>query len=346
MQQPQPQSPSDARILVVGAGAVGGLTAALMRKRGYRVALVCKYMATADIANGRGIRITGVLGDHLITVPSVADPVELQDMYDLCFIATKAYDLTEAARSVLPYLKKDALVATMQDGMAMEELAAAVGRERTVGCAIGFGVTLLQTCDVEMTSCGQVLLGKLDGTVPPLLETMRDALSSVVPAQITTQIEMDLYAKLLVNACITSLGAITGLKLGQLLLRRRARRIFLAVLREGVQVADAMGMRLLPYAGMLDFYKVTGRKGLLGWLYRSWVVRAMGMNFARLKSSALQSLERGRPTEIDYLNGYIIRKGKVMGVPTPANDALVQMLRDIERGIIAIKVKNLYQLTI
>lgn len=341
MHSSRPTPPSDARILIVGAGAIGALTAAFMRMRGYRVTLVCKYMAVADLANGRGIRITGVQGDHLVTVPSVADPAELQDMYDLCFMATKAYDLTEAAKSVLSFLKKDALVATMQDGMAVEELAAAVGRERTVGCAIGFGATLLQPCDVEMTSGGQVLLGKLDGTVPPLLEVMRDVLSCVVPAQISARIEVELYAKLLVNACITSLGAVTGLRLGELMFLGRARRISLCILREGLQVADAMGITVPPYGGRLDFYRLVRRNGFWSRMYRLWIVQSMKGKFARMKSSALQSLERGKPTEIDYLNGYIVRKGEELGVPTPANAALVQLIRNIEQGVTAIKVKNL-----
>ena len=96
------------RIVVVGAGAIGGVTAALMKQGGSDVTLVCKHQEIADIASGRGLHITGVKGEHTVHLNAVADIAELDGTYDVALIATKAYDMPACARALMPYLKDDA----------------------------------------------------------------------------------------------------------------------------------------------------------------------------------------------------------------------------------------------
>ena len=90
------------RIVVVGAGAIGGVTAALMKQGGSDVTLVCKHQEIADIASGRGLHITGVKGEHTVHLNAVADIAELDGTYDVALIATKAYDMPACARARWP----------------------------------------------------------------------------------------------------------------------------------------------------------------------------------------------------------------------------------------------------
>ena len=329
------------RICVIGAGAIGGVTAALMTRAGWDVTLVTKHPEIADISNGPGLRITGVRGEHSIRVPAVAGVEQLEGTFDLCLIATKAYDMPDCARRMLEHLDEDSLVVSMQNGICTDALADVVGVRRTVGCVIGFGATMKAPGVLEMTSTGEFIIGLVDKSRPPLLRTLHEALMSVVPARMSEDIYAELYSKLIVNACITALGAVCGLYLGEMMGRKDARRIFLGVIDEGVRVASAMHLTIPPYGGRLDYHQLMAGDGVLDRFRRHMMIRIVGLKYHRLKSSSLQSLERGRPTETDYFNGYIVRKGLELGVACPVNERLTQLVREIESGERKICTANL-----
>lgn len=328
------------RIVVIGAGAIGGVTAALMKQGGSDVTLVCKHQEIADIASGRGLHITGVRGEHMVNLDAVADIAELDGTYDVALIATKAYDMPACARALLPYLKDNSLVLSLQNGICTDALASVVGKERTVGCVIGWGATMLGPGELAVTSKGEFLIGRISGD-QEALEPIRRAMNAAAPTVITPDIYAELYSKLIVNSCITSLGAICGLHLGEMLKRRRARDIFLAIIGEAMDVAHAMKLQVPPFGGKLDYEKLMHGDTPLDSLRRHVMIRLVGMKYSKLKSSSLQSLERGRPTEIDYFNGYIARKGQELHVDCPVNQRLVTMIKEIEHHAREINVKNL-----
>lgn len=330
------------RVAVIGAGAIGGITAAFMAQAGVDVHLVCKHMEIADLAGGRGLHITGHKGEHTIPVHAVASIAELHGQFDLCLIATKAYDMPACAREMLPLLKPDALVVSLQNGVCTDALAQVVGRERTVGCVIGWGATMHGVGELEMTSGGDFIIGMMAGCASPRMEALRLALSHVTETRVSDNIYAELYSKLIVNACITSLGAICGLRLGEMMRRRQARKIFLAIIGEGVDVARAMRLEVPPFGGKLDYFKLMRGASPIDNLRRHTMIRIVGVKYKRLKSSSLQSLERGRPTEIDYFNGYIAQKGAEMGVACPINERLTAMVKEIENGSRRIEEKNLF----
>lgn len=329
------------RIVVIGAGAIGGVTAALMKQGGSDVTLVCKHQEIADIASGRGLYITGVRGEHMVHLDAVADIAELDGTYDVALIATKAYDMPACARALLPYLKDNSLVLSLQNGICTDALASVVGKERTVGCVIGWGATMLGPGELAVTSKGEFLIGRISGD-QEALEPIRRAMNAAAPTVITPDIYAELYSKLIVNSCITSLGAICGLYLGQMLRRSQARRIFLGIIREAMDVAHAQGLKVPPFGGRLDYDKLLAGDGALDNLRRHAMILLVGLKYRRLKSSSLQSLERGRPTEIDYFNGFIAQKGEELGVDCPINRRLTVMIKEIEGDKRSIKVANLY----
>ncbi|MDD3214084.1 MAG: 2-dehydropantoate 2-reductase [Eubacteriales bacterium] len=329
------------RIVVIGAGAIGGITAALLRKGGNDVTLVCKHQELATLIAGRGLHITGVRGDFTLPVHAVAAVEELSGLFDVALIATKAYDMPAAARALLPFLRKDTPVLSLQNGICTDALAAVVGRERTVGCVIGWGATMKGPAELEMTSTGDFIIGKIEGEQASL-EPVKAALSSVVETEISENILAELYSKLIVNSCITSLGAICGLKLGEMMKRKQARKIFLAVIAEAVAVAHAMKLTVPPFGGKLDYDKLMRGNSPLDHFRRHLTIYIVGLKYKNLKSSSLQSLERGRPTEIDYFNGYIAGKGEELGVPCPVNRRLTDMVKEIEGRKRSIKEENLF----
>jgi 2-dehydropantoate 2-reductase len=324
--------PEQLKIAIIGAGAIGGITAAYFAKAAMDVELVCKHPETADAANSGNLTVRGVRGEWRARIKAVREIEDLSGSKDIVMIATKAYDLQDAARRALPFLKPDTLVVSLQNGICTDALAEVVGAERTVGCVIGWGATMLSRTELELTSEGEFVVGAIHPGLEDKLESLKQALEDVMPTRVSADIICELYSKMVVNACITSLGAICGLTLGAMMRIGKAREIFLAIISEAIAVADAMGIKVPPFGGKLDYYSLVRSKGFFGNLKNHLIIRIVGIKYRRLKSSSLQSLQRGKPTEIDYFNGYIARKGAELGVPTPLNDAVVKMIKEIEAG--------------
>ena len=112
-----------AKIAVIGAGAIGGITAAFIREAGWDPVLVCKHQEVADLAQTQGLHITGVRGEHHFTVRAVANITDLDGPQDLVLLATKANDCVDAARELLPFTTPETTVVSMQNGISEDKLA-------------------------------------------------------------------------------------------------------------------------------------------------------------------------------------------------------------------------------
>lgn len=331
------------RILVVGAGAVGGITAAILAREQYDIWLVAKYPELAEKIRSEGIDVSGYCGDFRMIVPAVAKAAELSGKFDYVFMATKADAMVKATREILPFIHEQSKVVSMQNGICEEALASVVGRIRTIGCVVGWGGTMIAPGKVEMTSGGEFVTGNWDRDKDEKLEEVASILRHILPTETSHEIFSHLYSKLIINSCISTLGAISGLFLGDMLSKRYIRNIFIEIIREAIMVADAMELKVKPYAGKLDFYQFL-KSGILASFKRHLTIRVIGFKYRKLKSSSLQSLERGRKTEIDFFNGYISSKGKEFYVSTPVNIRLTRMVQEIENGIRSISVKSLEEI--
>ncbi len=326
----------DLSFLVLGAGAIGGITAALMKSRGYDVEIVCKYDDYALLISGKGLNIKGVCGEHTVTIPAYSSVSQVKDKKDVILHATKATDMKTAAESALSVLKENGFFVSMQNGICEDELMNVTGPGKVIGCVTGWGATMESPGNLVMTSAGDFIIGYPDRKPDDYLSLVSEALSSVVPVRITDNIMGHLYSKLIINSCITSLGAICGLYLGKMLLLSKARKIFIETIREAMMVAEKMNIRTEVFAGKLDFGKFVRGDDLISHFRRHLMILIIGFKYRRLKSSSLQSLERGKPSEIDYLNGFIVRNADKLGVRVPVSAAVTIMIHEIEqkkRGI-------------
>lgn len=322
----------ETRICIIGGGAIGGVVAGMLKCEGYQIQMVVKHAEFAEKISSRGVEIKGKCRNFSIPVPSVARPDELSGTFDYVLIATKADGMVEAAREILPILDENSRVVSMQNGICEEMLAHVVGEERTIGCVVGFGCTMHTPGEVEMTSGGEIIIGNWNREPDEKLEQLAVILGHVVKTRTTHEILPELYSKLIINSCITTLGVVSGQYLGEMLVKRKARNLFIEVIREAVEVAGAMGITVPPgAAGKLDYYRFLA-PGPLSGLKRHLTIRVIGMKYRKLKSSSLQSLERGRKTEVDIYNGYIASKGRELGVATPVNAQLTRMVGEIEQG--------------
>ena len=315
-------------ILIFGAGAVGGIMAGILKDKGYDVTLIAKHEDLAKKISDEGLEISGYCGSIKTIIPTVANVTQIRRRPDYVLLAIKAPDMPEAAKVIRPLLIEESLVVSMQNGIVEEELASIVGKDRTVGCVTGWGATLLEDNKMEMTSSGEFVIGYLDRQPDERLNELASVLENILPVNQTDKILENLYSKLIINSCVSTVGAICGLPLGKMLRKKMYRSLFLDIIREAIHVADAMQITVPDYAGKLNYYKLLKSSKLFQHTY----LRLFGYKYRRLKSSSLQSLERGKKTEVRYFNGYIASKGMELGVPTPVNSRMVDLVEEIEAG--------------
>jgi 2-dehydropantoate 2-reductase len=268
----------------------------------------------------------------------------LEGEFDYVLIATKGDALEHAAMGILPCLSKDSRVVSMQNGICVDILAEVVGMERAIGCVVGWAGNLIEPGKVRMTSGGECVLGNWKREPDEKLSALAKIMEQVIPTRTTGDILSELYSKLIINSCISTLGVLSGLYLGEILRIRRVRKIIMEMIRESMQVAEAMRIRVAPGAqGKLDYYKFVA-PGFLSDLKRHLTIRVVGIKYRKHKSYNLQRLARGRKTEVEYYNGYIADRGREFGVPTPVHAQLTQMVHEIEEGKRQISPANFQEL--
>lgn len=168
----------DVRIAVVGAGAIGGVTAAFLKIGGWNPQLVCKHQQIVDQARAEGLKISGIRGNHTVKLEAVKDISDFTASLDLVFLATKGTDCLQAAEALLPCLKKDAVVVSLQNGICEDDLGTVLGRERVMGCVVGWGASMTGPGRLEVTSKGEFVIGNIDNLKDenlPFVRKMLDA---------------------------------------------------------------------------------------------------------------------------------------------------------------------------
>lgn len=333
------------RTLLVGAGAIGGTVAVLMKEAGFDIDIMEINAERARDIRENGIFLTGAKGDHNVKFDAYGSADELSGIYDFVIIATKYQALIPAAKSILPCIGDDTLVVSMQNGICVDSLAELVGQHRAVGIMIGFGATMTSPNHNIMTSLGEFYIGTGDGSHTPKLDELKRMYDAVLPTEITDRIRDRLWSKLIINSCINSIAAITGKTLGTIAQDNRAVQIFLKIVREGMTTARAMGLKVPKYGKLLDY-------NLLMLADADWYNKVAGLivkmvvkaKYKDVRPSTLQSLERGEITEIDMFNGYIAARAAENNVPAPVCETLTRMVHEIERGEREISVDNLKEL--
>jgi len=325
-------------VLVVGPGALGTFLAARLAANGRPVAVACRTSRTADEIAARGLIAEDHRGRRVVAeVPAVVAPEELQQEPGVVVLATKCGDAAQALATWLPHVPDDAVVVGMQNGLMAETLAP-MAPGRYIDTVVHFPAQLEAPGHSLQTGPGGFTVGVWpDPQVGPgtedqaraVVATLRDA----APTDATDNIRGAKWTKLVVNSCITSLGVVTGRPLGALLKDRRARAAFIGIATEGHRVGIAEGVRFAPVQGFVpQRFSLADRDGGLRRAYLHQLLRIVGARYRRHRSSSLQSLARGHRTEVDFLNGVIVRHGRAHSIETPVDRVVVDIVHDIERG--------------
>jgi len=303
------------KVCVVGCGAVGSLfAAALAQVDGVEVWAYDLAQAHVDAINARGLRLTGAGDVRATGIRATSDASELPAC-DFGLVATKAMH-TEAAIAATAHAFRDGCVASVQNGVGNEEtIAAHVGRVIR-GTTFPAG-KILEPGLVQWDVRGDTTLGPFEPSPAPDAEIERLAAACTaggMPTQAVADARGAQWRKVIFNASTNPVGALTGLTHGRVCELPPLRAFVSGLVDEGKAVAAAQGI-------VLD----ADPEDLIDHAARPEVAYDH-------KASMLQDVEARRQTEVDYLNGGIVRFGREHGVPTPLNEAVVALVKGVERG--------------
>jgi 2-dehydropantoate 2-reductase len=310
------------RVAVIGAGAVGCTIAALLSRAGHDVTVTARG-AQLEAIREHGIELSGVWGSFIARVE--ASEI-LQSGPELIFVTTKAQDAETALRANAEFL--DGLpVVVVQNGLGSVASAQRVLRRADiVGALALYAASYLSPGRVTVTTDGVTCLGGADEAT----RLAAKVLGRVMPVTITPNFVGAQWTKLVVNH-INALPAITGLSAQAVISHRGLRRIVTRSMREAVRVALARGIRFEKVQGLSNAILRTFVRMPLAIAQALPLVMKARMGPIPNPGSTLQSIRRGQATEIDHLNGAVISAAVEFGIPTPVEQALVEMVHEVER---------------
>lgn len=325
------------RAAVIGVGSLGTVIGALITKNGGQIDLVDTYQPTIDVLKEKGATVTGTMEFHVPVSACHID--ELDGVYDLFLITTKQTALHDLMPRLLPHMHSSSLALTLQNGIPEELVASYASRERTAGCTVGWGATWLEpgvsrlTSTMKVMECFAFEIGELDGSDTPRIRAVRDLLNLVGHTDISDNLMGIRWTKLLMNATFSGMSAALCTTFGEVLNDEVTLRCVAHIADETIRVANASGVHLVHMQGK-DFEQLRLNSpaeipSKFSFYHDVWD------QHAALKASMLQDLEKGRATEIDFINGLVCRKGRELDIPTPYNDKVVEMVkREEQTGVL------------
>lgn len=322
------------KTLIVGIGALGGLVAARLSAAGEPAWLATRDAESAARLQSSGLRVTGVGGAVEVEAAQVA-PMEAysaDEAFDLLLLATKAHDGIAAAPRLMELLGPEGTLLPIQNGSVPQLIGEQLG-ERVLGGLSNLGATMLEPGVYEQRNAGHLLIGELIGGESARAERVRQWLTRAVEVRVTPNLRGAVWSKLLLNCSVTTLGAVAGRIMREYIALPGGLEIFDRTYNEALSVALASGAR--PERMLVDPVPPDWNgRSVPGEAHAAWLDRILS-SYGDLKPSMLQDFERGRPTEIDFINGYVVDLGQRFGVPIPANAAIVETVHAITRGEVA-----------
>ena len=296
--------------LIVGPGAMGCLFAARLSKAGFNVTLLDHMEERAEQINQQGIMVAGVTGEYTVKVPTVAG--DLPSSPDLVLICVKSYRTREASETIKRRLPLEAVVVTLQNGVGNVEILEKVfGKERILGGVTSEGATLLGPGKIRHAGQGETIIGPRGDPNGPAERLVSAFNQAGFKTKGVDNVRELLWGKLIVNVGINALTAITRLKNGRLPEIAGTRFVMEEAVKEALAVAEAKNIQL-PYPDPLDR-----------------VMEVCGATAGNI-ASMLQDVLKDRETEVDAINGAIVREGEAHGIPTPVNRTLTSLVRAIQ----------------
>jgi 2-dehydropantoate 2-reductase len=300
------------RIAVVGAGAVGCYFGGMLARAGAPVTLIGRP-GQVDAIRSAGLLLDSVRFRERVEVSASAEMAAAQGA-EMVLFSVKTVDTETAATALAPHLDHGANVISLQNGVDNVERIRSASSIHAIAAVVYVAAEVTEPGLVKHTGRGDLIIGDLPGDQPDItgpgrLEQLAKLFARAeVPCLVSQNIQADLWTKLIMNCAYNAISALTGATYGAIAADARARVMIRLIIEECLAVARAAGVRL-PESDLVEP------------AYR------LGKAMPAALSSTAQDLVRGKPTEIDSLNGYVSRRGEELGIETPVNRALQTLVK-------------------
>jgi 2-dehydropantoate 2-reductase len=320
------------RLLIWGAGAIGGTMGAYLARAGHDLTVVDTVEEHVAAINRSGLRITGPIAEFTARPPAFT-PGMLSGRWDTIMLATKAHHTEAAMPTVLSHLGTDGCVISVQNGLNEIAIAAAAGPQRTVGAFVNFGADYLEPGVIHYGGRGAVVVGEIDGRVTARATAIRDVCRDFDEKAIATpNIFGYLWSKEAYGAMLFA-TALTNESIADALAMPAHRELYIALAREILAVAAARDVTLETFDGFDPAAYLPGAPDAAATRSLDDLV-AFNRRSAKTHSGIWRDLAvRKRRTEVDAQLGIVVTLGAEAGVSTPLTARLVELIHDIENEV-------------
>ena len=320
------------KIAVVGTGGTGSVIGGMLTVAGHDVVLIDQWGAHVEAMKARGLFMS-IAGEEF-TAPVRAlhlyEVCTLEHKFDIVFLACKSYDTLWLTQLILPYLKEDGVLVSSQNSLNDEWIAPLVGPTRAIGCVLTMSSEVFEPGQLKRNTAMDrttFVLGELHGRITPRLQELQQILSAAGKTELTANLWGTRWSKLVFNCIVAPVCALAGVGPAHLTAAPERVRVCLELGREALLVGQAQGYQMEPVFGLSMEDAARSPEALVDNL-----VKASQAEGREARSFFHQDILKGRRTEVDYINGLVARKGRESGIATPMNDAVVAMMKRLERG--------------
>ena len=329
------------KIAVLGAGAIGSSVSADLTKAGYDITVIDQWPAQVEALRTAGLHIQMADGDIKVPIRAchLCDLASANLEFDIVLLAVKSYDHRWMAEFIKPYLKADGVLVGVMNGMNDDSIASIVGRNRTVGCCIELSAEIFTPGLVQRNTTHKgtwFAVGELDGLYTPRVKEIQSILSHVARCDVTGNIYGAKWTKLIANTMTMGPHGLLGLRNGEAAVLPGMADIAASIGRESLAVGTALGYRIEPIFGLrADEFAGSGDENLV--TARDTLMRHVG---GQSRTAPIHDHLKGRKSEMEFITGLVAKKGKELGIPTPYNDAVIEIDRQINKGEIKMDRSN------
>jgi 2-dehydropantoate 2-reductase len=302
------------KVCVLGAGAMGSSIGGLLADAGSEVYLIDTWAEHVNAMNSQGLKLRVGSSDRTVKVRAATDCQGIGQA-DLIIVLVKSFNTREAIENAGPIIGGNTVIMSLQNGLGNEEIIEEiVGKKHVLGGRTFAGGSVLAPGHVIANTTGkQTYIGELDGTTTERVTRIAEEFKRAgLLITVSSNIVGIMWDKLLVNVATGALCGITRLPYGGLYKMPELMECALEAVSEGIAVAKASGVKLSTKDPQEAWFKAS--EGLP----------------EEFQPSLSQSLEKGLRTEIDFINGAVVRCGERCKVPTPVNKTLVASIKGIE----------------
>ena len=330
------------KIAVLGAGAIGSSVSADLTKAGYDITVIDQWPAQVEALRTAGLHIQIADGDIKVPIRAhhLCDLASANLEFDIVFLAVKSHDHRWMAEFIKPYLKSDGVLVGVMNGMNDDSIASIVGRNRTVGCCIELSAEIFTPGLVQRNTTHKgtwFAVGELDGLYTPRVKEIQSILSHVARCDVTNNIYGAKWTKLIANTMTMGPHGLLGLRNGEAAGLPGMADIAVRLGRESLAVGTALGYRIEPIFGLrADEFAGSSDENLV--TARDTLMRHVG---GQSRTAPIHDHIKGRKSEMEFITGLVTKKGKELGIPTPYNDAVIEIDRQINKGEIKMDRSNL-----